>query len=179
MTLLYRGLNFRPTNRDVNKFLSEMHELKNTIINKTKTKFEEVYDIFDQMDYNKYLQNWTNAFTNHVNEYIKDAIDTLIRNPNVSDNELNYLIKRFSRNYDWIALQSDKNNGIVFVNKNWLLDFNEKHLLNQKQFTLIYKNINKSTNKINEIINNAKLNTDSNKIFELIYDPKFNLRKNK
>ncbi len=34
-----------------------------------------------------YLQNWTDTFT--------DAINTPISNPNVSDNELKYLLKRY------------------------------------------------------------------------------------
>ncbi len=54
------------------------------------------------MQYNKYLQNWNDTFTKDINKYIKDAI----RDQNVSDNGLKYLLERPSRIYGWIALQS-------------------------------------------------------------------------
>ncbi len=100
--------------------------------------------------------------------------------------DLKYLLKRYKLHFDWIALQSDKNNGIVLVNQDWWLKFNE-HLTKQKQFKLIYTNIDNHKKHINNIINNAKSNTinivneydhlftDTNGVYKLISNPKYNI----
>ncbi len=64
-----------------------------------------------------------------------DSTSSVIHKTKMKFEQINtwsmWILKRRNCNYDCIALQSDKNNGIVFANKNWWLDFNEKYLYKQ------------------------------------------------
>lgn len=168
LNILFKGLNFIPTNTDHDKIQTEITNMGPKIDSLIRTMIidQKPPDYPNPPPKNKHLQryNFTTKFLEHIADKYNDITKTTIQQHNLTHNERKAL-KNLKLNKDIIIKPADKNLGICIIEKQLYFNLAQtQHLTDLTTYKPLPDNpIQKTVQHINETLKKLHETNNINK----------------